>query len=993
MSLHPRETSPLLFVVAFVLLAAAIVATGVYVYQNGQKDAWDKAAHELGVVADLKTAQLLKWRSERLADAELISRRLSIARFARQYLLHPDDRQVAGQLRELLGQYLGQHEYDQLRLLDPHGVTLLSAPDGRPPASMPVVRGVAEAVRSRQIVVVDFYRHEHDRRIYFTLVIPILDATSGRRAVGAIALRVEPEKYLFPFILRWPSSSVSAESLLVRRDGDDALILNELHFARDAALRLRIPLTRREVPAVQAVLGKSGIVEGRDYRGVTVLADVRLVPETPWFMVTRMDTAEVYAPARSHLWLIIPLMAALVAATAAILFVIWRQQRYAFLQEQQRISEALHVVEERYRIVSRISSDFAYSCIIKTASEVVIDWMTEAFFSLTGYSRDELNERGCWLHYVHPDDFPRAIGQRRQLVGIGAKSVEEFRLVAKDGSLRWVRNAMELCADAQATGGKRIIGAAQDITERKAAEAALQASEIFLREAQRVGSLGTYILDIPSGRWESSEVLDAIFGIDADYERSVLGWTSLIHPDDQRMMADYFADEVVGRHRRFDKVYRVVRRDDGAVRWVHGLGKLEFDQDGPPVKMLGTIQDVTAEKLAEEELRQAKEAAEAANVAKSRFLATMSHEIRTPMNGIIGMTELLLDSGLNPTQRDYAEIVKTSGEHLMGLISDILDLSKIEAHKVDLAAAPLELSAIVDGVIALLALRAREKGLLLEATIAPEVPPRLLGDAGRLRQILDNLIGNAIKFTEKGGIFLSVARAGETAENVTLAFSVRDSGIGIPADKLTVIFDPFTQGDDSANRRFGGTGLGLAIARQLANLMGGSMSVESVEGEGSIFRFTVTLAKMPATTPPGAATRGPEATGKTPGKGARILVAEDDPTNRTLMHLILTKFGYHVDIVGDGRAVLQALAAADYDLVLMDCMMPAMNGYEATKAIRSRTAPVRRPDIPVIALTAYAMAEDRNKCLDAGMDDYLAKPLRGETLQAMLAKWLDKDKN
>jgi PAS domain S-box-containing protein len=563
----------------------------------------------------------------------------------------------------------------------------------------------------------------------------------------------------------------------------------------------------------------------------------------------------------------------------------------------------------------------------------------------------------------------------------------EYRLRRHDGAYRWLLDQGHPRYDSNGTFAG-FIGSCLDIDERKLVDTALQESEEFLREAQEVGCLGTYILDITTGHWESSEVLDRIFGIDTAYVRSVIGWTSLIHPDDQKMMSDFFADEVIGQRQRFDKVYRIVRRNDGAVCWVHGLGKLECDKDGRPVRMLGTIQDVTAEKLVEEELRLAKDTADAANAAKSRFLATMSHEIRTPMNGIIGMTELLLDSPLNDVQREYAEIVRTSGEHLMRLISDILDLSKIEAHKVELASVPLNLATTVAGLVDLLSLRAREKGLLLEATIAPDVPQELLGDAGRLRQILDNLLGNAIKFTDKGGVTLHIAKAEETPESVTLAFTVRDTGIGIPEAKRALIFDPFTQADDSTSRRFGGTGLGLAIARQLVEMMGGVISVESVEGTGSTFRFTAILKKQRSISVAMPAAATALANHKAAGNGARVLVAEDDPTNQVLMQLMLAKFGYRAHVVGDGRAVLQALAAADFDLVLMDCMMPEMNGYEATVAIRQQPATKGRPDIPIIALTANAMAEDRDKCLAAGMNDYLAKPIRGDKLRGMLVKWL-----
>jgi signal transduction histidine kinase/ActR/RegA family two-component response regulator/HAMP domain-containing protein len=422
-------------------------------------------------------------------------------------------------------------------------------------------------------------------------------------------------------------------------------------------------------------------------------------------------------------------------------------------------------------------------------------------------------------------------------------------------------------------------------------------------------------------------------------------------------------------------------RGDGAILSARGYPVTMTD--GQAIGLLWTFVDVTEARHQASELRAAKDTAEAASAAKATFLATMSHEIRTPMNGIIGMTQLALDTRLDDEQREYLTWVHTSAESLLSILNDILDFSKVDAGRLELERAPFDLGEMVRQTVGLFTAQAGAKGIALKLDLAANLPREVAGDAIRLRQVLTNLLSNALKFTHQGAVGVRVvAYPGEDAARQGFLFSVSDSGVGIAAEKLDMIFTPFSQADSSISRRFGGTGLGLAIAQRLVAMMDGSLWVESTPGHGSTFHFRVLLhpAAAPITSRPAplAAVRA----------GARVLVVEDTPVNQRLAQTLLAKRGYLVELANDGLEALDKTREEDFDLILMDMQMPNMDGLEATERIRARERETGRPRTPIVAMTANAQEVDRQRCLAAGMDDFIAKPFRADELLGVVAKRL-----
>lgn len=703
----------------------------------------------------------------------------------------------------------------------------------------------------------------------------------------------------------------------------------------------------------------------------------------------------------------------------------------------------------------------------------------------------KIDEDSLFSKSIHPDD--RVMFRDLYAEPCPTEVEMDYRLVSPDGNITCIYSKGEVSFDADGKPDK-VFGVDQDVTENRRIQESLRQSELFFKESQLAAFVGSYKLDFVKGLWESSEVLDAIFGIGRNYSRTVQGWLELVHPDDREMMDRYFKDEVVSQRKTFDKEYRIIRRSDGEIRWVLGLGKTNFSAEGGLLSMTGTIQDVTGRRQTEEALREsnelnasllrtipfgmdivdecgnilfmceklqqlfgreftgkkcwelycddkhqcadcplltginigqtemcetggvmggrifqishagmlfqgrkamleifqditdrkrgekelieAKEKAEESNRLKSAFLNNMSHEIRTPMNAIMGFSDLMLDAK-EDEKNSFAEIVRKSSAQLLMVIDDVILLSRLQSERLPANITRFSPAEMIIDVYRMFSLPELKKDLALTVSIPAQHKNMIVrSDADKIRQIITNLVSNAVKYTFSGGVDV-----GFDIRNREIEFYVKDTGIGIPEDEQKRVFENFYRGAQVRDAAIGGTGLGLNIARELVELLGGAIGVNSAPGQGARFYFTIPVEQAGKAD---SEEKLPLAVQKD-WRDFIILIAEDEPHSYLYLELLLKNKVKRIDRAINGAEAFELSSKNRYDFILMDLQMPVMDGIEATQKIKKHF-----PGIPVIAQTAYATLVEKEKALLAGFDDYISKPVKKADLIAAINAALNK---
>jgi len=806
------------FMLAFVFLAAGIFAASFLHYRNYEWNFRSAAEQQLSTIADLKANELMQYRKERLGDANTFFNNSAFSELARRFLQQPADADARRQLAAWLGRFQSYYEYTRIYLLDVQGAERLSVPDQPEPLPTHLAKDIGAVLQSRQVTFLDFHRDAPGLPVQLEILVPIFDEPDTNRPLGVLALRIDPNTVLYPFIRQWPVPSATAETLIVRREGNEVVFLNELRFQTNTALNLRIPLANTNVPAVKAALGQTGIVEGRDYRGVPVIADVRAVPDSPWFMVAREDAAEVFAPMKERLWQMLCTLGVLLLATGVGVGLAWRQQRVRFYREK------LESQGERVRLGSIVESS-EDAIIGKSLDGKITSWNAGAE-RIYGYSATEAVGKPVTMLIPpgQPDEFPQLMEKIKRGESIAHYETARIR---KNGELITISLSLSPVKDATgAVVGASVIG--RDITEHKLAEVALRRSRVEFKDLFDNAPVGFHEIDAEGRLVRINNTELKLLGYSAEELLGQFVWKISVDEETSRRAA---LAKLRGEALPPEGFEREFRRKDGSIVPVLIKDRLLKGEDGAIVGIRAAIQDITERKAVEAQLQRTLADLERSNKELEQFAYVASHDLQEPLRMISSYTQLLAkryEGQLDEKTQKYIHYAVDGAVRMQNLINDLLAYSRVGSRGRPLE--PTDSHSVLGEAMKNLAVRIGETRTI----ITNDNLPTVRADASQLVLVFQNLISNAIKFRREGIPNIHVSAQDRVSE---WRFAVRDNGIGIElrhADRIFMIFQRLHTRDE-----YPGTGIGLAVCKRVVERHGGKIWFESVPGKGTTFFFTI----------------------------------------------------------------------------------------------------------------------------------------------------------
>ena len=836
-----KKYPSIVFWLIFILFAIGILTSGYFAYHNYENNYRKEIEHQLSSIAELKVNQLVQWRKERLSDAVLFFRNRSFSSHVKHYFNNRKDIDTKKRIQIWIKQLASTYSYNRICLHDITGFEHFSLPENTIEPSHMFVQGSTEAIKSGEIVFQDFYRDEHDQHVYLNIFVPIHEEYDNvnSRILGIVSIRIDPTVYLYPFIQNWPVPSKTSETLIVRRDGNDVLFLNELRFQKNTSLNLRFSPDRNNLPAMKAILGQEGIVEGIDYRGAPVIAFLHAIPESPWFLIAKTDKKEVYAPLRERLSLIIILVLTLLFGTGTGLSMIWRQQQNQFYKEQYNSAKILQENTRKLREAQEMAHLGFWSWDVKTGA---VEW-SEEVYKIFGLDPKEFTPQIDSILALSPwpEDHERDKDLINRAIESHAPGHYEQKFLRPDNSIGYYYSTFQGTYD-ENDKLTSIIGTVLDITERKQTEEKIINSETRLKEAQRIGHLGSWELDLTNDTLIWSDEIYRIFEMDPEkFDATYEAFLDTIHPDDRDAVNITYTNSL-----KTKKPYAIEHRllfPDGRIKYVREQCETFYDANAQPLRSLGIIQDITERKQAEEKILKLNEELEervqertsqleAANKELEAFSYSVSHDLRAPLRHVSGYVDLLMNrcrSNLSDKGVHYVDSIADSVHQMGVLIDNLLKFSRsgrVEMHKID-----TDMNEMIEKIKASIDQDNPKRSI--EWIIGKL--PSVLCDPNMLHLVWMNLLSNAVKFT----------RTKETAQieigfyekDKMLVFFVRDNGVGFDmqyAQKLFGVFQRLHPIED-----FEGTGIGLANVNRIISRHGGHAWAEAKLDQGATFYFSL----------------------------------------------------------------------------------------------------------------------------------------------------------